>query len=181
MLWDDILTKANAAWLAVAALLAGAVKLLVNTRSQLSDLSGKLAKDRAGEQLLGTETALQIGWLKGLVQQNERNQLEIQELRKRLEDYGETRLNDARALERRDAEVVACKERAQEMKVERDIAVEDLVKSREDVAALKEHIVVLDGQMLAARVANVRLFAAMPDGLRQDMAELLLKQEPSKP
>lgn len=180
-MWDDILTKTNAAYVVLAGIAAGLLKLLINGRRELSDLRTKLMKDRAGEQILTTETSLQIGWLQGLVQQNERNQVEIQALRKQIENYSESRLNDARALERRDAEIVACKERSQEMKLDLELAVEDLVKSREDVAALKEHIVVVDGQMLAARVANVRLFAALPDGVRQEMAELLLKQEPAKP
>lgn len=176
--WDDILTKTNAAWLVLAGIAAGAVKLLVTARGQISDLSAKLAKDRAGEQILTTETSLQIGWLRGIVEQGERDRIKIATLEKRIEDYSETRLNDARALERKEAELVACRERVQEMRLERDLAQEDMVKSREDVAALKETIVVYDGQLLAARVANLRIFTQLPKDVQEQMREHLLKQEP---
>lgn len=177
--WDDIFTKGNAAWAFLAAVLAAAVKLLVSARGQISDLSAKLAKDRAGEQILGAETAVQIGWLRGMVERGERDGLKINALEKKVEDMSESRLNDARALERKDAELVACRERTSEMKLERDLALEDMVKSREDVAALKETIVVYDGQLLAARVANLRLFTALTKDEQEKMREHLLKQEPS--
>lgn len=179
-MWDEILTKTNAAWALLVVIAGGAIKLLVAARSQISDLSSKLAKDRAGEQILSTETSLQIGWMQSLVQGNERKDVKIRELETKLENYSETRVNDARMLERKDAELVACRERVQEMKVERDLALEDMVKTREQLAAVQEHIIVVDGLNLSYRLANAKLFAALPDGVRQGMVELLLKQE-SKP
>lgn len=179
-MWDDILTKTNAAWLLLATIAAGAVKLLVTARGQISDMSAKLAKDRAGEQVLNTETRLQIGWMQSLVEGQTRDAAKIVTLEKRIEDYGETRVNDARMLERKDAELVACRERTVEMKIERDLALEDMVKSREQLAAEREHTIVLDGQLLTYRIANTKLFAALPDATREEMVDLLLKPE-SKP
>jgi hypothetical protein len=176
-MWDDILTKTNAAWALLVVIAGGAIKLLVTARSQISDLSSKLAKDRAGEQVLNTETRLQIGWMQSLVEGQTRDAAKIQLLEKRIDDYGETRVNDARMLERKDAELVACRERTVEMKIERDLALEDMVKAREMLAAEREHTIVVEGQMLSYRIANTKLFSALPDGTRQEMLELLLKPE----
>jgi hypothetical protein len=179
-MWDDILTKTNAAWALLVVIAGGAIKLLVTARSQISDLSSKLAKDRAGEQILSTETSLQIGWLQGLVEGQKRDAAKIQVLEKKIEDQGESRTNDARMLERKDAELLACRERTVEMKIERDLALEDMLKAREQLAAAQEHIVLVDGMMLTYRIANTKLFAALPDGTREQMVDLLLKPE-SKP
>jgi chromosome segregation ATPase len=161
-------------WISTAqtglAVLGASLTTYFVTRSRNSKLKKELATDVADIK----ETGFRIGWLERLVKKSEDDDRRIESLR-------ESQLNDTRLIAKKEAECEACRERMQEVKLERDIAVEDMVKSREDVAALKEHIVVLDGQILMARVANVRLFAAMPDGLRQEMAEHLLKQEPTKP
>lgn len=158
----------NAAQTGLAALGATLTTYFV-TRSRNSKLKKELATDVADIK----EVALKTGWLERLVKERDEQNGRIESLR-------ESQLNDARLIAKKEAECEACRERMQEMKLERDIAIEDMVKAREDVASLKEHIVVLDGLILMARVANVRLFAAMPDGLRQEMAEHLLKQEPQK-
>lgn len=172
---DDLLTRANAAWLAMAAILAGIVKVLVTARSQISDLSAKLTKDRAGEQILTTETSLQIDWLRGMVKDREELQAEVRKLEDRIESFRESQLNDARIIERRDAELVACRERINEAKTERDIAVEEMIRTRERLAASEEHAIVLEGQMLNLKMANGRLFAELPKDTANRMIDLLVK------
>lgn len=160
---DQWFTGIQTAATSVATAIVGAVGAWFALRKRVSTDSADIKR-----------THLEMGWLERLVKKSEDDD-------KRIESLRESQLNDTRQIAKKEAEAEACRERMQEMRVERDLAMQDMVKAREDVAALKEHIVVLDGQILMARVANVRLFAALPDGLRQELAEHLLKQEPTKP
>lgn len=179
-LWDLVLTRANAAYLGATAILAGLAKLYINWRRELSELHNKLNKDRSSEQLLSAETSVQIGWMRGLVERSERDALKIAALEKKIEDMNETRINDARALERKDAEGIACRERVQEMRLERDLAIEEMITTKKMLAAEQEHVIVIDELLFSYRMANAKLFAALPDGVRQQMVDYLLKTEPPK-
>jgi chromosome segregation ATPase len=175
--WDELLTKANAAWLVLSGIGVAAVNHIIKLRRQLSELSTKLAKDRANEKVLAVETTLQTGWLQGILTDRENLQAEVRKLEDRIESFRESELNSARIIERRDAELVACREKITEAKTERDLALEEMLKTKEMLAAVREHVIVVDGQMLNLRVANARLFAALPDEARQQMIDLLLKPE----
>lgn len=179
--WDDIFNKANAAYLALSAILAGVLRLYFKLRAEHSEMVSKLSKDRAGEMILSTETTLHVGWMKGLVESNERKDKKIIELEAKLENASESRLNDARMLARRDAELIACQEKTEEMRLEKELAEEELVKVKMMLAAVQEHVNVVDGQMVSYRIANTRLFTAMPPELQAKMRDLLLKQEPETP
>jgi hypothetical protein len=176
--WEDILNKTNAAYLVLSAIVAGLIRLYMKLRKEHSEMLAQLAKDRASQTILSTETALHVGWMKGLVESNERKEQKIAELELKNENREESRINDARMLAKRDEELVACRERVDEMRVERDLAQEGELKAREMLAAVQEHVNIVDGQMVAYRIANMRLFTAMPPELQKEMKELLLKQEP---
>lgn len=181
MLWDDLLTKTNAAWLVLSGIAVAAVRLLVNARAQISDLSAKLAKDRAGERVLAVETTLQTGWMQGLVKARDDLQDEVNKLEERIESLRESQLNDARQIAKKDAEADACHERVQEARLDRQLAIDDMIKTREQLAAAMEHAIILEGQMLNLKYANARIFAELDHAKAMAMVDLLVKPGPSKP
>lgn len=167
---DEWVSGFNAALTTVGTALGTGIGAYFLGRRQFSKLAKDIAEDRAEVKRAGME----IGWLERMVKEHEEDKQRIESLR-------ESQLNDARLIATKDADARACRERMEEAKLERDLAIEEVVKVREMLSAAKEHIIVVDGLLLTARVANVRLFAALPDGQRQEMAELLLKQEPGQP
>lgn len=112
------------------------------------------------------ESALKSGWLERLVKENSA-------MDERIESLRESQLNDAKLIATKDAEAKACRERMDEAKLERDLAVEELQQAKSRAAACDALVLELRDEALDYRLANGRLFKELA-ALDKDAAERLM-------